>query len=224
MYLSRVWLDPHRRGARRLLSSPQRIHAVVAGAVSHGGEAGRPLWRLDAGQSGLQLLVVSQHEPDFTSLLEQSEMPPEDGWQTTPYGPFLDGLSAGQAWRFRLAANPVKNLRTVSDPDKLPRGKRVPIVGIDDLTQWLTTRAPSIGIEVDDGSFIVTEKRAESFHRHDSSQQPRPAGEQRVFISRVQFDGNLRVLDASALRTALTTGVGSGKAYGCGLLTLAPGR
>ncbi len=42
-----------------------------------------------------------------------------------------------------------------------------------------------------------------------------------VTLSTAQFDGVLTVVDADRLREALTAGIGRGKAYGCGLMTLA---
>ena len=44
----------------------------------------------------------------------------------------------------------------------------------------------------------------------------------RMTLVRAQYDGVLRVTDANALRHALACGIGHGKAFGCGLLTLAP--
>lgn len=222
MFFSRVWIDPNRRGARRLLTSPQRIHAVVAGATSHAEGKQRPLWRLDQSASGLQLLVVSKHEPDFTSLLEQCDIPAEDGWQTTSYDPFLGALAEEQVWRFRLAANPVRSLREVSDPTSLTRGKRVPIVGMERLQEWLTSKADSLGVEFPDSGVTVTQREANAFTRKVTPNAASNAPRQRVSISRVQYDGVLTVKEPELLRTKLTAGVGSAKAYGCGLLTLAP--
>lgn len=221
MYFSRVWLDPTRRGTRRLLASPQRVHAVVAGAINSGGPAGRPLWRLDSDSTGTQLLAVSERQPDFTSLLEQCQMPVEDGWQTTEYDPFLTRLSEGQLWRFRLAANPVRSLRETSDPTSLTRGKRVPITGVRGQEQWLRDRAAALGVAFDGDAFIVSGHRAEGFRRR-STEIDDARISHRVTISTVRFDGTLTVADPEALRSALTTGIGSAKAYGCGLLTLAP--
>lgn len=224
MFFSRVWIDPNRRGARRLLASPQRIHAVIAGATSQPGVRQRPLWRLDSGASGLQLLVVSEHEPDFTSLLEQCDVPSEDGWQTTSYDPFLTALDEGQTWRFRIAANPVRNIREVTDPAALSRGKRVPIVGVQGLQEWLLSRASSLGVEFADGGCTVTERQADTFSRKVTAETKPGGSRQRVSISRVQYDGLLTVTDVTALRGRLTKGVGSAKAYGCGLMTLAQPR
>lgn len=220
MFLSRIWVDPTRRGARRLLASPQRVHAVVAAATSTGDDECRPLWRLDETSSGLQLLVTSAQEADFTSLLEQLDLPEADGWQTTSYQPFLDRIVEGQRWRFALACNPVRSVRQVDDPARLGRGKRVPVVGAHQLQEWLINRAPGHGFHVDDDSFIVSGRRAEEFRRRDSADPEGPSN--RVRITAVRYSGNLRVDDADRLRSALTQGVGSAKAYGCGLLTLAP--
>lgn len=220
MFLSRIWVDPSRRGAKRLLASPQRVHAVIAAATSTREGGPRPLWRLDQSASGLQLLVTSGREADFTSLLEQLDMPREDGWETTPYQPFLDRISGGQRWKFALACNPVRSVREVEDPTMLTRGKRVPVVGAHQLQDWLIKRAPTHGFHVDDNSFIVSGRRAEDFHRKGSADSGGTAN--RVRITAVRYSGTLRVDDADRLRTALTEGVGSAKAYGCGLLTLAP--
>ncbi|MGW5739646.1 type I-E CRISPR-associated protein Cas6/Cse3/CasE [Streptomyces sp. NPDC055261] len=51
-----------------------------------------------------------------------------------------------------------------------------------------------------------------------------PAAKQRIQLARTQFDGTARVLDTDLLREKIAAGIGRGKAYGCGLLTLAPVR
>lgn len=220
MFMSSVWLDPQRRGARRLLASPQRLHAVVAGAVSQGAEPDRPLWRLDPFDQGLLLLVVSRNEPDFSSLLEQADLPPEHGWRSREYGPFLDGLECGQLWRFRLVANPVRSVREVITPGVLPRGKRVPVVGVSNLEDWFVSRGEVLGVVAERGGFVVTSQRTDDFRRRgETAVDGRPS---RVVISSARYDGVLKVTDPDMLRRALTTGVGSAKAYGCGLLSLAP--
>jgi CRISPR system Cascade subunit CasE len=40
----------------------------------------------------------------------------------------------------------------------------------------------------------------------------------------VRFEGRLRILDLDRFRAAIATGIGPGKAYGCGLLSIAPRR
>ncbi|ATM24674.1 CRISPR-associated protein Cse3 (plasmid) [Streptomyces alboflavus] len=43
-------------------------------------------------------------------------------------------------------------------------------------------------------------------------------------IRAVTYTGNLTVTDPHVLAQTLTHGLGPGKSYGCGLLTLAPAR
>lgn len=55
--------------------------------------------------------------------------------------------------------------------------------------------------------------------RHAFDKRP---GGPRVTFHSATFEGRLRVTDATAFRTRLLDGIGPSKAYGCGLLTLAP--
>ena len=48
------------------------------------------------------------------------------------------------------------------------------------------------------------------------------AGGPTITVSVATFEGVLIVTDPENLRSALTAGIGPAKAYGCGLLTLAP--
>jgi CRISPR system Cascade subunit CasE len=45
-----------------------------------------------------------------------------------------------------------------------------------------------------------------------------------VRFTQATFDGRLRITDLDAFRRTLTQGLGKAKAYGCGLMTLAPVR
>ncbi|MET9734472.1 type I-E CRISPR-associated protein Cas6/Cse3/CasE [Streptomyces sp. NPDC006458] len=124
MFLTRFRLNAARPGARRLLSSPQALHAAVMSSFPHilpgdrtAPDAPRILWRLDhPARAEVILYVVSPDRPDLTHLVEQAGWPavaaPETpGWQTRPYSPFLDQLATGSRWSFRLTANPVHTIR-----------------------------------------------------------------------------------------------------------------
>lgn len=47
-------------------------------------------------------------------------------------------------------------------------------------------------------------------------------GQSRVTLTSAAYEGRLTVSDPNLLRKSLTHGIGRGKGYGCGLLTLAP--
>ncbi|MGO4759027.1 type I-E CRISPR-associated protein Cas6/Cse3/CasE, partial [Streptomyces sp. 2MCAF27] len=65
---------------------------------------------------------------------------------------------------------------------------------------------------------IVRDRRGLQFAKAESGRR------HEVTLTAVTFDGRLRVTDPDALRRTLTSGLGKAKAYGCGLMTLAPVR
>lgn len=243
MYLSRIRLNPTRRGTAKLLSSPQAMHAVVAGShpgLVAGGAAGsddpdgRVLWRLDRGAShDLQLYVVSPEMPDFHGLVEQAgwpsaiDSPSVRPWDVTDYDGFLARVAIGQQWHFRVTLNPVRNV----PQGQGRRGKVLPCISVRSQTAWFLDRTQRWGFTpATDASgepaVAVVERGLEAFGRH------RPAGEgsasarsrDRVSITHATFTGTLQVTDADTLRSSLCHGMGRAKAYGCGLMTLLPVR
>jgi len=118
-----------------------------------------------------------------------------------------------QPLRFRLVANPTRKIDTKSGPDGRRRnGRRVP-VKYEKLPEWLDHQGERGGFKVEANScacqpgYVYVGK-------------PREAGNQRLFS--VRFDGLLRVTDADAFRETLISGIGPAKAFGFGLLSVAP--
>lgn len=216
MYLTRFRINTARRGARRLLSSPQAMHAAVLAAfadpVSGGGGRPRVLWRVDGTDHRRTLYLVSPTKPDLTHLVEETGWPTTEAWETRDYSDFLASLREGSRWAFRLTANPVHDGRLPHHKDT----RRVGHVTVEQQKQWLLARAARAGFRIattaaGEPDLIVHNRHTLSFRRGDA----------RVTLRVVTFDGHLEVVDADALRTALTCGIGHAKAYGCGLLTLA---
>lgn len=223
-WFSRVMLNPQRRGARKLMGSPQAMHAAVMaafapGALENSSTDGRVLWRLDSRHPEHTLYVVSPEEPDLQHVVEQA------GWATSPadladYSRFLDQLRRGQEWRFRLRANPVRSVKAEGGR----RGKVLPHVTPVQQLEWLKERSSSLGFELvggtvggEDEAFdvAVTGRGDRRFQRRSEGG---PANI--VTLRQAQFEGTLAVTDPESLRRALVHGIGRGKAYGCGMLTL----
>ncbi|MBE3002106.1 type I-E CRISPR-associated protein Cas6/Cse3/CasE [Nocardiopsis sp. HNM0947] len=238
MYLTRFRINTHRSSARKLLSSPQVVHAAVMGsfprALPDAADGPRVLWRLDrADRAQVHLYVVSPDRPDLTHLVEQAGWPHADGpgWDTHEYGGFLDRLAPGQRWAFRLTANPTHSIRRKDgEPTKVTAH-----VTAHHQARWLLQRQERLGFEVErsgdvpeEGSqgppegyeLLVHGSGAAGFDKPDR----RRGGRTRVSLVRATFDGQLTVTDPDALRAALRGGIGRAKAYGCGLMTLAPVR
>jgi CRISPR system Cascade subunit CasE len=117
VYLTRFRFNPARRDTRKLLGSPQALHAAVLAGFArredHTTETARTLWRVDRRlqPTDVRLYIASPTPPDLTHLVEQAGWPTIDTWLTRPYMAFLDGLEKGQVWAFRLTANPVHSGR-----------------------------------------------------------------------------------------------------------------
>ena len=218
MYLSRMNLNPRRRGTRGLLGNPQAMHAAVMSAFppdAHG--EGRPLWRTDKDGDRLALYLVSPTPPSFEHLQEQSGWANQQSWQIRPYGPILDRLMLGQHYSFRLTANPV---RTVTDNHGVK--KRCAHVTVAQQVDWLTSRAEDSGFRLVGLTSAVENDPAVPAVAVTARETLRfPRGGRTVTIARAQFDGVLEVTDVDEMRKTLTTGLGKAKAYGCGLMTLA---
>lgn len=221
MFFSQLPLNPHRRGTRELTASPQRMHAAVAACFPPDvADATRVLWRYDLVDSlRHNLFVVSEEPPSFEGLAEQAGWPETPNWRTSDYTRFLNSLKENQHWVFRLVANPTASVKQ-SDGT---RGKRIPLVKVEQQIDWLLRKATESGFDIVSGgtgelNLKLSQRNSRVFDRRHGDTR------QRVTLQVVRFDGVLRVTDAKALAKALTTGIGRAKAYGCGLMTLAADR
>ncbi|MEU6709018.1 type I-E CRISPR-associated protein Cas6/Cse3/CasE [Streptomyces wuyuanensis] len=252
MFLTRFRVNTARPGARRLLSSPQRLHAAVMSSFpallptdAASPDCPRVLWRLDhTARAEVMLYVVSPDPPDLTHLVEQVGWPaaatnPETpGWQTRPYTPFLQRLAKDDRWAFRLTANPVHHIRRNEAEPTKRTAHRTPVHQM----AWLLTRQERGGFRIlekptgirllpggtthkqhehhgDRYELAVRDTRALSF---DKSRGGDALRTKPVSLVTVTFDGRLEVADPDLMRRTLTSGLGKAKAYGCGLMTLAP--
>lgn len=216
-WFSRVLINPNLRQGRRLITNAHVMHAAVLACFPPDVAAnGRVLWRLDEQHPRYTLYIVSPARPDLRPLSEQA------GWSTEPgqildYGPLLDRVELGTTWRFRLRANPVRSVSA----GRGRRGRIVPHVTPEQQLGWLAERAGRHGfalVERDGTSLAAVTGRAD---RHFVKNDRHTGGRRAVTLREAQFDGVLECTDRQLLRQTLTQGIGRGKAYGCGLLTIA---
>jgi CRISPR system Cascade subunit CasE len=222
VYLTRFRLNSARRATRRLLESPQSLHAAVLACFArpedHTTATGRTLWRVDRRPQSpdIRLYISSPRPPDLTHLVEQAGWPTIDTWLTRPYTAFLDSIEKGQVWAFRITANPVHNGRRRSDSKDT---QRFGAVTAEQQIGWLLARAERSGFAIcstTDGfrNLVLRDRLTRTFRRNKDGPP--------VTLTMATYEGVLRVEDADQLRRVLTNGLGHGKAYGCGLMTLAP--
>lgn len=208
MYLSRAELDPTRRNTMIALSSPQKLHGAVENSFS--GARRRRLWRLDTLGEKLYLLLLSEDAPDLTGLCEQfgTGAAPE----TRPYEPLLERVTAGSCWQFHLTANPTFTRKNAAD--RQARGVLHPCYLEAEQENWLQEQAGKHGFALPEGAFRVTRKQTYHFLKN---------GRQQVTLLAVTYEGILQVTDPEAFRETLCQGIGRGKAYGLGLMTILRG-
>ena len=208
MYLSRVELDPTRRSTMTALAAPQKFHGAVESAFS--GERRRRLWRLDRLGEKLYLLLLSEEMPDLSGVVEQfgTGAVPE----SRNYDPLLARITPGSRWQFRLAANPTKSCKDAQKP--AARGTVAAHCTTQYQKQWLLDRAAKHGFALTEDSFTVTRVQRHHFAKR---------GTRPVSLLAVTYEGVLQVTDPEAFRNLLCQGMGRGKAYGLGLLTVMRG-
>lgn len=224
MYLSRLTPDTTSHAFRRDVGDLQHMHrTVMSGFPDTTGETPARahhavLWRLDSARSGYTLYVQSRTRPDWEHLVDYLGSPAEIRDLT----PVLDALQPGHKLAFRLAANPTKRLRLEEqrDPDReTRRDNRYPVVHPEAQISWLVNQGQRHGFTIPAGTDAQPDVALTSSPRQTGKQEART-----VTFDPVRYDGHLVVTDREALARAFTAGIGPAKAYGCGLLTLAPPR
>ena len=210
MLLSRIILDPRRRETMKALAFPNLLHGAVEQSFS--GPRERRLWRVDTLAGNMYLLLLSRESPDLAALFRQFGPEREyPVWETKEYSPILDRISEGSSWHFRLVANP-----TVSKPEKngtAVRGKVYGHITPEYQKKWLLDRADSHGFTLDEEDFQVIRSQWLRFRKGSDGGRP-------VTMLAVTYEGILTVTDPELFRQTLVNGLGRGKAYGLGMLTV----
>ncbi|WP_256107747.1 type I-E CRISPR-associated protein Cas6/Cse3/CasE [Streptomyces sp. ODS05-4] len=206
--IARIHLNPHSRDVHRDLRDPTQMHRTVMRlAPDDLGDAPRRqaglLYRLDETDTTTTLLVQATH-------LDPTRLPHGYGTcETKSLGPMFTALRKGLAVRYRIVLSPTKRERLPLQ-EKGKRGRVLPLTG-PDADQWWLRRAAQAGLDL----HILTPTATEPA-------RPRGPGASAMRHSLTRYDGTATVTDPHALRDAITGGIGRGKPYGAGLLSLAP--
>lgn len=210
MYLSRVELDVTRRATMRALAAPQKLHGAVESAFP--GERRRRLWRLDHWNGKLYLLLLSEDLPNLLEISDQfGPVNRQGSTEIREYNQLLERIVPGSVWQFRLTANPTKSCAGEAGAEH--RGKVLAHCTVEYQEKWLLDRAEKHGFRLEPDGFTVTASRW--LHFAKGGMQNRT-----VSLLSVTYEGVLQVTEPDLFRTLLTSGIGRGKAYGLGLMTV----
>jgi len=206
LFLSCLTLNARHARTRSELGHPYELHRTICKAW-HDREAARILHRADQDRPGVVTVIVqSLTAPDWSRL----DAPPDylrhiDG----PKCIDLEGLKRDQHLRFRLRCRPSKRIGAKDDKEL---GKRKALGTKDENFAWLHRKAET-------GGFAIREAAFDRVYWYDSK-----SGVNDKPLGGVVFDGVLVVTDPEKLRQAVRNGIGTQKAFGFGLLSLAPVR
>ena len=206
MYLTRVKLDILKRETQLALSACGRFHGAVERAFEQ--KQKRNLWRIDKLRGEYYILILSEEVPNLKDFVEQFG-DSKSSAETKEYEVLLNRITDHSAWRFRLVANPTHSVKT-----KSARGKVMAHVTPEHQMEWLKTKAAANGFELVDDNCFVLANEWKNFYKNAKGK------DMRVRLMLVSFEGILRVTDIDAFRNALISGIGRGKAYGAGMLTI----
>lgn len=206
--LIRIHLDPLQRQTVRGFVNPNIFHAAIEASVQNG--KSRVLWRIDELSGQSYLLLLTHAEIDTQFLIDQFGFSNEKA-QFVDYTKLLERVDDGTKWIFRLTANPVHHAKN----DKTERdGKILAHVTPEQQMNWLILHSEKRGFHVDVNKSQVVSTRWIKFRKRDSGIT--------IKLKEATFEGVLTVTNAELFKKVLSEGLGRGKAYGMGLLTIIP--
>jgi CRISPR system Cascade subunit CasE len=203
-YLTQATID-HVTAAKCGLRDTYDWHQAVWRAFpGRDGQKRDFLTRLDERDEGFRLLIVSPNEPT------RPDWCPPDAWQTRSVSQSYFNRSR---YAFQLCANPTKKITKLdADGNKSKNGKRVPLSTREELVAWMRRKSEQGGFSVDEQMLRTIPRGREYFTKVGAH----------GLHSAVEFRGVLAVTDQAKFHEAFTRGLGSAKAFGFGLLVIAP--
>jgi CRISPR system Cascade subunit CasE len=207
--LYRITLNPWNTLVQRDLSQPYEMHRTLSTALHKLGMKERMLYRVEIeGQVARVLVQTATLAGGLEEALPEKYAVSVDGPKSLDSA--LNALKSGRMYRFRLLANPtVKLKRDDGSPVRVPLLRPDSTDNIKGYLDWLQRKGKLHGFEL--------VQVIDSPMRLDSTIKG-----QKVPLIAVCFDGLLKVNDAERLREAVSSGIGSGKAFGFGLLSIGP--
>lgn len=249
IYLTKMILNPFSRRVQFEIGNPQELHKTVCAAFPaienqanlkhHERETPRNqfdvIYRLEIDRRAgtFVLLVQSTAEPNWSILPENFlDKESEDNLAVKEIGENYATLENGMNLLFRLQANPTKRIGAkFQHPDEKKRlafnekfrdekkRRRVAIYNDAERILWLERKGEDAGFRLARVAVKEIENAVAVSQGKISFGKKGTAGE--IVFGSVIFDGILEITDTEKFQKALQKGIGTGKAYGFGLLSVA---
>lgn len=209
LYISAIHVPADSAFAATAMWDYYQLHRLVCTGFGDRAalDAARVLFRFDVEDDGGLLFVQSRTLPDW------SRLPPKLKLSVAGPKPLnLPPLETGTRLRFRLLARPSMRIGNKTSPDY---GRRIVLLWEEDQKGWLTHKGKENGFAVESCNLTLRTW-------HDSKTDHRLPNATPLPLHAVRFDGVLVVTDSPKLCQAVANGIGTQKAYGFGLLSIAP--
>lgn len=174
------------------------------------------LFRIDPCLNGRAVIIVqSAIAPDWDYAFHNADFLLAAPADVNSFDP---RFSKGEYYRFRFTANPTRRLSKHSpDAKQESIGKRVPVPP-DQFVDWLERQAETAGFSINNDFTTIQS----SYIYMNKGYKDKNSNGQHLLS--VLFNGLLQVTDPDAFRETVVSGIGSGKAFGFGLLSITPAK
>lgn len=214
MYLSYLLLDQNKADVRRALGNAYEMHRTILRAFDDDTQAPARekfgiLYRL-FDERGLKLYVLHQAKADWNKIKNQGFTLAKIANNPKPMATTVESLKAHATYTFDLLCAPT---RKVKREGKL--GHRQFLATPEERVHWLQRKGEQSGFALS-GASLMEGGQLKVFVKKRECEQSA--------LTAVRFQGELTVTDAERFRTAFSKGIGSGKAFGLGMMLLFPRR
>jgi CRISPR system Cascade subunit CasE len=207
IFLSRIIINSVVPQRQKILNDFYELHRSIMSAFpDEKGDARQKfnvLFSIRIKENIAEIIAQSGIKPDW----EKSSICPRyanETWGCKEIGGIVEeAVKKRKIFSFQLVASPTKK---ISSEGK--NSKRVLLNKEEDQIDWLIRKGQQNGFEVSLPSIILRPSEVKSGRKKE------------VFFRSVEFSGNLAVTEPKQFLEALVKGIGSEKAFGCGLLML----
>jgi CRISPR system Cascade subunit CasE len=238
MYLSKAFLNPRDSQVFYDLGNVYELHRTLSNAFPEKTksksfrEEFQILYRIEYIEEQLYpfLLMQSNIIPMWEQILAKHPNYFNQAPKSKELSPLINRLKENQRCIFKLKANPVKR----PPPKKYEKGEyrgktnRIPITNEEQLMTWLNKKSKSAGFKLvrvnTENEHDIPDIRTRQFSKSkiETPYRYRKKTGHTLTFSGVIFEGHLRITDLAKFKKALVTGIGPGKAFGFGLLSIYP--
>ena len=210
MIYSRLFLNAHSNQVMHEIGNLYELHRSLMSAFpdDNSREKAAMLFRVDQynlhGNGKIPILVQSEIKPDWHAIEQRCNYLHNHTVETKE---FVIPEKLPDIYRFMIRANP-----TIRKSDSR---KLIPLQKEEQLIEWLRKKGQQHGFSISPENLIIRKIPPLEMYKTINNKR------NHIQIQPVDFSGLITITDQRLFTDAWKTGIGRGKAFGCGLLSMA---